>query len=234
MLEVRNLATGYGSAAALWDVSLDVQEGEVVTLVGPNGAGKSTFVNVIAGLHPAWSGSVTFDGRDLTRLRAKDVCKHGVAVVPEGRRLFSDMTVRDNLDLGAFHPAARSVRAETYEWVCSIFPILAERESQTAGDMSGGEQQMLAIGRALMAKPKLLLLDEPSLGLAPVIVETIFDVMRAINAAGTSVLVVEQNVVEALELASRAYVLEEGRVVRHGSAAELLDDRSLQEAYFGM
>ncbi len=234
MLEVEGISGGYGSAQALRDVSVDVGDGEIVTLVGPTGAGKSTFVNIIAGLHRAWSGSVTFDGQDLTALRPARVCQQGVVIVPEGRRLFADLTVTDNLDIGAYHPAARAHRDDTYEWVCSIFPILAERRNQRAGNLSGGEQQMVAIGRALMARPRLLLLDEPSLGLAPVIVETIFEVIRNINETGTSILIVEQNVVEALELASRAYVLEDGRIVRHGDASELLEDESLQKAYFGM
>ena len=234
MLEVRALAAGYGSAQALWDISIDVGEGEIVTLVGPNGAGKSTFVNVVAGLSRAWSGSVALDGQILNELRPAQVCGRGVAIVPEGRRLFPDLSVTDNLDIGAFHQAARAKRDETYEWVKSIFPIVAERSNQRAGNLSGGQQQMVAIGRALMARPRLLLLDEPSLGLAPVIVEQIFDVIRDINQAGTSVLIVEQNVVEALELASRAYVLENGRVVRQGDAKELLGDEDLQKAYFGM
>jgi branched-chain amino acid transport system ATP-binding protein len=234
VLEVRGVSSGYGSARAISDLSIDVGDGEVVTLVGPNGAGKSTFVNVVAGLNPAWSGTVMFDGQDLAALSPVEVCGHGVAIVPEGRRLFANLSVTDNLDLGAYHPAARARRDETYDWVCSIFPILAERRSQRAGDLSGGQQQMLAIGRALMARPKLLLLDEPSLGLAPVIVETIFGVIREINQAGTSILIVEQNVVEALELASRAYILEDGRIVREGVADELLNDESLKEAYFGM
>jgi len=234
MLEVRGVAAGYGSAQALWDVSVDVEDGEIVTLVGPNGAGKSTFVNVVAGLNKAWSGSVSLDGRDLTELTAARVCEQGVAIVPEGRRLFPGLSVTDNLDIGAYHSAARARRDETYEWVCSFFPILADRATQPAGNLSGGEQQMVAIGRALMARPRLLLLDEPSLGLAPVIVETIFDIMREINEAGTGILIVEQNVVEALELASRAYVLEEGRIVREDRADVLLDDESLKQAYFGM
>jgi branched-chain amino acid transport system ATP-binding protein len=234
MLEVRAISAGYGTAQALWDIDINVGEGEIVTLVGPNGAGKSTFVNVVAGLGRAWSGSVVLDGQSLTSMAPEAVCGQGVAIVPEGRRLFPDLTVADNLDIGAFHPAARAKRDETYEWVSSIFPIVAERSNQRASTLSGGQQQMVAIGRALMARPKLLLLDEPSLGLAPVIVEQIFDVIRDINQGGTSVLIVEQNVVEALELASRAYVLENGRIVRHGDAAELLTDESLQKAYFGM
>jgi len=234
MLEVRGISSGYGTAQALWDISIEVEEQEIVTLVGPNGAGKSTFVNVVAGLTRSWEGSVTLDGKDLTRLPPAEVCQHGVAIVPEGRRLFADLTVTDNLDIGAYHREARAKRDETYERVCDIFPILAERHNQRAGNLSGGEQQMVAIGRALMARPKLLLLDEPSLGLAPVIVETIFDVIRQINETGTSVLIVEQNVVEALELAARAYVLEGGRIVRSGDATELLQDEDLQKAYFGM
>ena len=234
MLEVRAVTAGYGTAQALYDIDIDVGEGEIVTLVGPNGAGKSTFVNVVAGLMPAWSGSVVLDGTSLTDLPAAQVCGHGVAIVPEGRRLFPDLSVTDNLDIGAFHPAARARRDETYAWVSSIFPIVDERRNQRAGTLSGGQQQMVAIGRALMARPRLLLLDEPSLGLAPVIVEQIFDVIREINQAGTSVLIVEQNVVEALELAARAYVLENGCIVRQGDADELLNDESLQQAYFGM
>jgi branched-chain amino acid transport system ATP-binding protein len=234
MLEVRDVTAGYGKAQALWGLSLNVSEGEIVTIVGPNGAGKSTLVNVIGGLQPAWQGSIDLDGVELTNLATHRVCASGVAVVPEGRRVFADMSVTDNLDMGAYHREARRHRDETYAEVCEIFPRLAERGEQLAGSLSGGEQQMLAIGRAMMSRPKLLLLDEPSLGLAPVIVEAIFDVIREINKAGTSVLLVEQNVVEGLELAHRGYVLEEGRIVREGPAADLLDDKELQASYFGM
>ncbi len=234
MLEVRELTAGYGAAQALWDVDVTVGDGEVVTLVGPNGAGKSTFVNAVAGLVHPWGGSVLLDGVEISRLKPSDVCGRGIAVVPEGRRVFAGMTVSENLDLGAFHQEARKRRDDSYEWVTSVFPILAEKAKQRAGSLSGGQQQMLAIGRALMAQPRVLLLDEPSLGLAPVIVETIFGVIEEITAAGTSVLIVEQNVVEALELADRAYVLEEGRIVREGRASDLLGDPQLQAAYFGM
>ncbi len=234
MLSVRDVTAGYGKAQALWGLSLDVAEGEIVTIVGPNGAGKSTLVNVIGGLQTAWSGSIVLDDRELTGLATHRVCASGVAVVPEGRRVFPDMSVTNNLDMGAYHREARKYRDEAYEYVCEIFPRLAERSEQLAGSLSGGEQQMLAIGRAMMSRPKLLLLDEPSLGLAPVIVEAIFDIIRDINKTGTSILLVEQNVVEGLELANRGYVLEEGRIVREGAAADLLDDKELQASYFGM
>ncbi len=234
MLEIRDVTAGYGSALALRGISLEVGEGEIVTIVGPNGAGKSTLVNVIGGLQPAWSGSIRLDGRELTEVPPHNVCAAGVAVVPEGRRVFPMMSVTDNLDVGAYHGEARARRDETYAAVCEIFPRLAERGNQLAGSLSGGEQQMLAIGRALMSRPRLLLLDEPSLGLAPVIVEAIFDVIREINETGTSILLVEQNVVEGLELAARGYVLEDGRIVREGIASELLDDAELQASYFGM
>jgi branched-chain amino acid transport system ATP-binding protein len=234
MLEVRGVAAGYGQAGALWDVSLRVEDGEVVTILGPNGAGKSTLVNVLGGLHRASGGSIQLDGRELGGVPGDEVCAAGIAVVPEGRRVFPTMTVLDNLDIGAYHKAARLHRDESYARVCEIFPLLADRSTQLAGSLSGGEQQMLAIGRALMSRPRLLLLDEPSLGLAPVIVEQIFEVVRQINQAGTSVLLVEQNVVDALELASRAYILEEGHIVREGLPAELLADEGLRAAYFGM
>lgn len=234
MLEIRSVTTGYGSAQALWDVSLQVEEGEIVTIIGPNGAGKSTLVNVIAGILPLWSGEVVLDGQAVSSLRSHQVCSAGIAVVPEGRQVFPDMTVADNLDIGAYHRAARRHRHESYEQVGEIFPILRERSRQLAGSLSGGEQQMLAIGRALMARPRVLLLDEPSLGLAPVIVETIFDVLRQINREGTSVLVVEQNVVEALRLASRGYVLEQGAVVKEAPSAELLEDPAVRAAYLGV
>jgi branched-chain amino acid transport system ATP-binding protein len=234
MLDVSGLGAAYGQAQALWDVSLRVEDGEIVTIVGPNGAGKSTLVNVLAGIHSAISGAIVLDGESLAGIRSHEMCAAGIAVVPEGRRVFPNMSVLDNLDLGAFHPEARAHRDETYAQVTGIFPRLADRSAQLAGSLSGGEQQMLAVGRALMSRPRLLLLDEPSLGLAPVIVEQIFDVIRQINGAGTSVLLVEQNVIDALELADRAYVLEEGRIVREGLPAELLEDEGLRATYFGL
>lgn len=234
MLEVEALSAGYGRAQALWDVSLTVGDREIVTIIGPNGAGKSTLVNVLAGMHPSWGGRIIFDGVDLTTLKPHEVCAAGIAVVPEGRQVFPDMTVSDNLQIGAYHTAARSARKETYDRVCDIFPILGERTQQLAGSLSGGEQQMLAIGRALMAQPRLLLLDEPSLGLAPVIVDSIFEILRRIHEQGTAVLVVEQNVVEALELAARGYVLEQGQIVKEAAASSLLDDPAVRNAYLGV
>ena len=234
MLEVTGLEAAYGEAQALWDVGLSVGEGEIVTIVGPNGAGKSTLVNVLGGLHPAKAGGIRLAGTEMSSLPGSKFCEAGIAVVPEGRRVFSTMSVTDNLDLGAFHSGARPRRDETYAEVTEIFPILASRGDQAAGSLSGGEQQMLAIARAMMSRPKLLLLDEPSLGLAPVIVEQIFEVVERINEAGMSVLLVEQNVVDALELADRAYVLEEGRIVREGNPDELLADEALRQAYLGM
>jgi branched-chain amino acid transport system ATP-binding protein len=234
VFEVRGVTSGYGTAQALWDVSLRVEDGEIVTIIGPNGAGKSTLVNVLAGIHPAWEGRVILDGDDLIALKPHQVCSAGIAVVPEGRQVFPEMTVRDNLEIGAYHAAARPHRGETHQRVCEIFPILGERGNQLAGSLSGGEQQMLAIGRALMARPRLLLLDEPSLGLAPVIVDSIFEILAEVNREGVAVLVVEQNVVEALELASRGYVLEQGRIVKEAPASDLLDDPDVRAAYLGV
>lgn len=234
MLEVRDLTGGYGKAQVLWDVSLSVGDGEIVTLLGPNGAGKTTLVNAIAGIAAPWSGQVMLDGKDLRSTRPHQISEAGVAVVPEGRRIFPDMNVADNLDIGAYNARARVSRNENLNRVLDIFPRLAERRNQLAGSLSGGEQQMLAIGRALMAEPSLLLLDEPSLGLAPIIVENIFAILRRLNGEGLSILVVEQNAVEALDLASRGYVLEEGRVVGAGASDELLADERLRQAYLGL
>ncbi|GIU91700.1 MAG: ABC transporter ATP-binding protein [Acidimicrobiia bacterium] len=234
LLEVRGLDAGYGLAQALWDVSLDVAPGEVVAMVGPNGAGKTTLISCLAGLLQPWSGSVRFDGEDITKAPAHVRAELGIALAPEGRRVFPQMSVEDNLLMGAYNRRARRHRSASLAEVYERFPRLAERRHQPAGTLSGGEAQMLAIGRALMGRPKLLLMDEPSLGLAPVIVETMFDIIREISAAGVTILIVEQNVVDALELASRGYVLEEGRVVQAGPARELLDDPHLQRAYFGL
>ncbi|HEX6145367.1 MAG TPA: ABC transporter ATP-binding protein [Acidimicrobiia bacterium] len=234
MLQVERLATGYGKAQALHDVSLSVGDGEIVTILGPNGAGKTSLVNAIAGVLPAWSGSVGFDGVELTTLAPHRVIDHGVALVPEGRRIFPKMTVLENLDIGSYPVTARPGHDQALDSVYTIFPRLRERARQVAGTLSGGEQQMLAIGRALMAQPRLLLLDEPSLGLAPIVVESIFDVLREINATGVSILLVEQNAVEALDLAARGYVLEEGRVVGEGTATNLEQDERLRKAYLGL
>jgi len=234
VLEVRELEVFHGEARALEGVALDVADGEIVCIVGPNGAGKSTLVNTIAGLHRARSGRIVMAGTDVTRVAAHRVCRHGLAIVPEGRRIFPEMTVSENLALGAYRPEARRVRAERLGWVHELFPRLLERATQRAGSLSGGEQQMLAIGRALMAAPRLLLMDEPSLGLAPVIVDEVFEVVRTINAAGVSVLLVEQNVQRALELASRGYLLSEGRIVLEGTSATLLADDQVRRSVLGV
>ena len=234
MLEVRDLVAGYGRAQALWEVDLRVEDGEIVTMLGPNGAGKSTLVNAISGLIATWSGTVELDGRGLTDVPSHRVAERGIAVVPEGRRIFPEMSVADNLAVGAYNNRAREASDETLAWVHGIFPRLEERSGQPAGSLSGGEQQMLAIGRALMAKPSLLLLDEPSLGLAPIMVEAIFEVLRQINESGVSILLVEQNAIDALNLATRGYVLEEGRIVIEGASSELLENEALRKAYLGL
>jgi len=234
LLEVRDLSIAYGDAPAVWDASLTVAEGEVVAVIGPNGAGKSTLVNTIAGLQRARSGELRFDGVDLTAIRTHLVCRHGIALVPEGRRLFARMSVEENLEIGCYRGEARRARDETLERVYRLFPILRERRGQLAGSLSGGQQQMVAIARALMARPRLLLLDEPSLGLAPAVVDHMFDIIRAIHAEGVAILLVEQNVVRALEIADRAYVLEEGRVVAEGPPSALKRDARIQEAYLGL
>jgi branched-chain amino acid transport system ATP-binding protein len=234
MLEVQGLQAAYGAAPALWDVSLRVDRGELVCVVGPNGAGKSTLINVIAGLHRARGGRLSLDGRDITQLASHRFCAAGIAIVPEGRRLFTGMSVRDNLELGSYLPGSRVQRMHTLEQVLALFPALVTKLPHLAGSLSGGQQQMVAIGRALMSRPQLLLLDEPSLGLAPTVVMDMFQAIREINARGTSVLLVEQNVAMAMELASRAYVMEEGRIVAEGLASELMDRPEIRKAYLGL
>jgi branched-chain amino acid transport system ATP-binding protein len=234
VLEVRDLDVYYGEARALEAVSIDVADGEIVCIVGPNGAGKSTLVNTIAGLHRSRAGRISMAGTDVTRVPAHRVCRHGLAIVPEGRRIFPEMSVAENLALGAYRPEARRTRAEALRWVHELFPRLRERAGQRAGSLSGGEQQMLAIGRALMAAPRLLLMDEPSLGLAPVVVDEVFGVIRTINASGVSVLLVEQNVQRALELSSRGYLLSEGRVVLEGPSPELLSSGEVRRSVLGV
>ena len=233
MLELDRIQVAYGAAPALWDVTLRIEAGELVCVVGPNGAGKTTLINAIAGLNRVASGTLRMDGRDLTTLPRNRFCDQGIAIVPEGRRLFTGMTVLENLELGSYRAAARVDRAQSLERVLSVFPVLKERLGALAGTLSGGQQQMVAIGRALMAKPRLLLLDEPSLGLAPSIVLEMFKVIREINAGGVAVLLVEQNVAMALEVATRAYVLEEGRIVTEGAPAELLAQPHIRRAYLG-
>jgi branched-chain amino acid transport system ATP-binding protein len=216
------------------DVSLQISPADLVVVVGPNGAGKTTLVNALAGLHPIDSGSLRMEGRELSRLSAHRYCDEGIALAPEGRRLFTSLSVKENLELGSYRSGARALRADSMEEVCAIFPVLREKLAAPAGTLSGGQQQMLAIARALMARPRLLLLDEPSLGLAPAIVLELFRVIREINARGVAVLLVEQNVASALDIARRAYVLEEGRIVAQGAPRELAVQPHIQRAYLGL
>ena len=222
MLEVRDLQVAYGAARALWGVSLTVRQGELLCVVGPNGAGKTTLINTLAGLLRAREGQLVFEGRDMTMLAPHRFCDAGIALVPEGRRLFTGMTVLENLELGSYLTRSKARRRETLEQVIELFPVIREKLASPAGELSGGQQQMVAIARALMARPRLLLLDEPSLGLSPLIVHDLFAAIRHINAVGTSVLLVEQNVAMAMEVSHRAYVLEEGRMVAEGTPRELL------------
>jgi branched-chain amino acid transport system ATP-binding protein len=232
LLSVRGVETYYGNIRALKGVDLDVYEGEIVTLIGSNGAGKSTTLRAISGLTPASGGAVTFAGEDITRVPADEIVTRGIALSPEGRRCFARMTVRENLDLGAYRRRGPGIGADL-ERVFTLFPRLKERENQKAGTMSGGEQQMLAIGRAMMASPKLLLLDEPSLGIAPVLVDRIYQTIGEIHSLGMAILLVEQNANRALEAASRGYVLETGRVVLTDDTSSLQRDPKVQEAYLG-
>jgi branched-chain amino acid transport system ATP-binding protein len=234
LLEVRQLAIAYGDAPAVWDASLHVGDGEIVSVIGPNGAGKSTLVNTIAGLQRARSGVLRFGEVDLLGVPSHQVCRHGIALVPEGRRLFTRMSVEENLDVGCYRDSARRERVATLERVYGLFPILRARRRQLAGSLSGGQQQMVAIGRALMARPRLLLLDEPSLGLAPAVVDQMFEIIRAIHAEGVAIMLVEQNVVRALDIADRAYVLEEGRIVAEGVPSVLREEPRIREAYLGV
>jgi branched-chain amino acid transport system ATP-binding protein len=233
ILEVADIHTFYGSIQALRGVSLQVHDGEVVTLLGANGAGKTTTLRSINGLNRPRQGSIQFEGRDITAVPAHQIVKRGIAQSPEGRRLFPRMTVTENLEMGAFQRNDRAEIRDDMDRVFELFPRLHERRSQKAGTMSGGEQQMCAIGRALMARPKLLLLDEPSLGLAPIFVERIFDIIRQINEQGTSILLVEQNALMALDAADRGYVLETGRIVLADEAAALKTNEEVRKTYLG-
>jgi branched-chain amino acid transport system ATP-binding protein len=232
LLEVSDIHTSYGSIKALKGVSLTVAAGEVVTLIGSNGAGKSTTLRSISGLTPASDGTITFAGEDITRVPAHEIVGRGIALSPEGRHCFPRMTVRENLDLGA-HKRRGAGIAEDLDRVYELFPVLRERERQKAGTMSGGEQQMLAIGRALMARPRLLMLDEPSLGIAPNLVQRIYETIGEINRSGVAILLVEQNANYALEAASRGYVLETGRIALANDSVSLRDDPEVQKAYLG-
>ena len=233
MLVVENITANYGSIVALHGISLKVEQGEIVTLIGANGAGKTTTLTCISGLHKPKTGRITFEGQDLGPIPAHNIVRLGVAHSPEGRRVFPRLTVADNLDLGAYTRNDKAAIASDFARVYELFPVLGQRKQQLAGTLSGGEQQMLAVGRALMARPRLLLLDEPSLGLAPLIVETIFNVIRTLNQQGTTILLVEQNARMALKTAHRGYVLETGSVTIEGSGADLLADARVQAAYLG-
>jgi branched-chain amino acid transport system ATP-binding protein len=233
-LAVERLQVAYRDVTAVWDVSFDVGEGEIVALVGANGAGKTTTLKTISGLLRPRAGAIRLGGDDLARLPAKEIVARGVVHVPEGRKLFPDLSVRDNLLLGGYHREARPRQAERYARVLEIFPRLAERAAQLAGTLSGGEQQMVAIGRGLMAGPRVLMLDEPSLGLAPVMVEEMFRVIEEIHRQGVTVLLVEQNTEHALAIADRAFVLESGRTVLAGTGRELLAHPRVREAYLGI
>jgi branched-chain amino acid transport system ATP-binding protein len=234
LLRVEGIEVGYGDLTAVRDVSLEVREGEAVALIGANGAGKTTTLRAVSGLLPLRRGRIELDGRPIHGLRPAEIVARGIAHVPEGRQLFPTMTVRENLELGARTRAARGARGETLARVFDLFPRLRERAAQLAGTLSGGEQQMCAIGRGLMARPRLLMLDEPSLGLAPVLVKTIFEDLARINGQGLTVLVVEQNVLRSLNLAHRGYVLENGRMTLSGPRAELLASGHIKQAYLGL
>lgn len=234
MLKVDGINVFYGDVQVLWEVSFEVDEGEIMVIVGSNGAGKTTTLKTTSGLlHPA-SGTIRFLGEKIDRVSPHRVVEMGIAHIPEGRRLFPYMTTLENLEMGAYTSRARGKRKENLEWVFELFPILRERKDQLAGTLSGGEQQMLAIGRGLMSGPRLLMLDEPSLGLAPMLVLEVFETVKRINEQGVTIILVEQNVHHALELADRAYVLENGRITLEGTGKELLENDYVKEAYLGL
>ncbi len=233
ILNIENLHVNYGNVEALHGIDIKVNEGEIVAILGANGAGKSTTLNTICGIFKTSQGSIRFDGQELHKMPAHEIVKLGVAQVPEGRRVFGTLSVRANLNLGAFTCRDKKRNARNLELIFDLFPRLAERSAQLAGTLSGGEQQMLAIGRALMTNPKILLLDEPSLGLAPILVKTIFNTIKQINSSGLTVVIVEQNARAALKLAHRGYVMEVGKIVMEDSAQNLLADPNVQSAYLG-
>jgi branched-chain amino acid transport system ATP-binding protein len=234
VLQIRKLNFAYGDMQVLWDVDLEVKGGEIVTVLGSNGAGKSTILRNVSRLVKPTSGTITLDGVELNRLPSHQVVERGVVQVPEARRIFPEMTVVENLRMGSFVKATRKDRERNLERVFSLFPRLAERKGQLGGTMSGGEQQMLAIARGLMGNPKVMLLDEPSLGLSPLLVKNIFEIIKEINRQGTTILLVEQNVYQSLHITHRAYVLETGRVVLSGTGAELLENAHVKKAFLGM
>ena len=234
MLELQQLTVAYGEARAVWDVSLQVAKGELLCVVGPNGAGKTTLVNTVAGILKPMAGRIVMDGRDISLLAPHKFCEAGIALVPEGRRLFTGMTVAENLDIGSYLPAAKARRRETLDEVLALFPALKAKLPAPAGELSGGQQQMVAIGRALMARPRLLLLDEPSLGLSPLVVVDMFNAIRKISAGGITIVLVEQNVSMAMRVSHRACVLELGRIVAEGSPDELMKRPEIRQAYLGV
>ncbi|MDK2798476.1 MAG: branched-chain amino acid transport system ATP-binding protein [Clostridiales bacterium] len=234
MIKIKNVNAGYGDLKVLFDVSLEVNEGEVVTLVGSNGAGKTTLLRVISGLIPLTSGEVLWYDKDITKIPAYKRPELGIAHIPQGRGILGTLTVKENLLMGAYTKSARPKRNERIEYVFDLFPILRERANLMAGTLSGGQQQMLAIARALMMEPKLLILDEPSLGLAPIIVEEVFEIIQNIRTEGVSILLIEQNLLQALSVADRGYVFETGQIVIKGSSKELLDNPDIKKAYLGI
>lgn len=231
---MKNIEAGYGELQIIFDVSINIDHHEIVALVGANGAGKSTLIKTICGLLPVTGGNIVFENNHIQNTKPHNIINHGIALVPEGRRLFGYMTVMENLELGAYIEKDKKKVAENLEWVFGLFPKLKMRRNQLAGTFSGGEQQMLTIGRALMSKPKFLILDEPSLGLAPVIVDDVFNIVRLLHEQGVTILLVEQNVRKSLQVSDRAYVLEHGRVVLNGSGEQLLEDENVKKAYLGM
>lgn len=233
MLSIKDLHVSYGGIKALRGIDIDVPDGKIVTLIGANGAGKSTLLRTISGLVKAESGSIQIDGKELTGLKIDKICQEGIALVPEGRRVFTDLTVQENLMIGAYLRNDKKAIQEDLAWVYELFPRLKERHWQYAGTLSGGEQQMLAVGRALMSRPKILMMDEPSLGLAPLIVQQIFAIIREINEKGVTILLIEQNANMALKTADTAYVIETGSIVLKGTGAELLENDTVKEAYLG-
>src|SRR3954469_4586773 len=234
MLELHDVTVAYGQARALWDVSMNVRQGELLSVVGPNGAGKTTLVNTLAGMLRPLSGRIVMEGRDITRLPAHKFCEAGIALVPEGRRLFTGLTVAENLDVGSLLPGAKAKRRETLAEVIALFPALEAKLQSLAGELSGGQQQMVAIGRALMARPRLLLLDEPSLGLSPLIVRDMFEAIRKVSAGGITIVLVEQNVATAMQISHRACVLELGRIVAEGEPDDLMKRPEIRQAYLGV
>ncbi len=233
MLSIKNIDAFYKEIQAIWNVSMTVKKGEIVALVGPNGAGKTTLLRIISGLLKPASGEIEFMGHHLEKESPHKIVEYGISQVPESGKIFTEMSVLENLELGAFVIRARKKRHQSLEWVYEIFPRLAERKNQQAGTLSGGERQMLAIGRALMAQPDLLMFDEPSFGLAPILVQRMFETIKKINEQGVTVLLVEQNVQASLELSHRAYLLENGRIVKEGRAKELLSFESIRNSYLG-